>query len=367
MIPIVVRPLRVAARTRVAAIRRALVHSAAWTSAAAAAGTSAAASPLPYAAAAAPHHPHPNPNSHPSASPSPPHDSDVVAVPTSGPLILGLGRLATVAASTQNEMRRAGLRAHVVVVTDDAAADERLGALLRSQRWDGVVIGGGLSGRGSHAPELSAAGRQWLGRLTDLIAREAPQASLVWPEGPTDVLPAITRQMRITLPLPVEHACARVTAHPNPSTAGASAGADSESPSASAAEWNASHAAHYQPMNLAQRSLLFAGSSLLALLNPHRGDLVAAVGELTGPLTELPLESLRDRMLQTEEGRWLLTHKPRLNSRSLPLQHMRDTFAPGTLGFEYAKFMLDRGYSPDERSHVKSPLTAHNHQIAQLG
>ena len=135
-------------------------------------------------------------------------------------------------------------------------------------------------------------------------------------------------------------------------------------PSPSAAAWSASHAAHYQPLSVAQRALLFAGSSVLSLLDPHRGDLVAAVGELTGPLTDLPLRALQKRMEASDEGRWIMQHKPRLDSQALPLQHMRDTMPAGSLGGQYARFMLDRGYSPDERAHVKS-VALYTHRLPE--
>jgi len=123
--------------------------------------------------------------------------------------------------------------------------------------------------------------------------------------------------------------------------------------STSSPAWSESHASHYTPLSPLQRSLLFVGSSALALLNPHRGDLVAAVSELSGPLTNGPLRALHARMESSDEGRQLLNEKPRVTTATLNLETMRETYSQQSFGYAYACFMLDRCYSPDERSHVK--------------
>lgn len=39
---------------------------------------------------------------------------------------------------------------------------------------------------------------------------------------------------------------------------------------------------HHIETNLFQRTLLTVGSSVVSLLNPHRGDMIACLGETTG-------------------------------------------------------------------------------------
>lgn len=272
--------------------------------------------------------------------------------------MLGVGRVAAIAAATQNDMRRAGLRAEVMVLEDTLESDAKLVEMLCAQRWDAVLIGGGLSGLSPFVPALTPAQQARFEEVKAMIAQHAPQAKLVLPTGPKDILVCMERALGIKLPIVAAadngtETAAGVTTGQQLQSAPTSAAAAA---SPGAAAWNASHAAQYQPLSLAQRSLLLVAACVLSVLDPHRGDLVAAVGELT-PFTDLPLEALRKRMQSSEEGRWLLAHKPRLNSRALPLQQMKATLPPNSLGAQYARFMLERGYSADERAHVKSVLS----------
>lgn len=100
------------------------------------------------------------------------------------------------------------------------------------------------------------------------------------------------------------------------------------------------------------RVALTVGSATVALVNPHRADLVALVGDLTaGPV----LHRLRSRIASTEEGRAMLeslhpTRFPENGSESLPaLRELPD----GTLGREYARFMDDRSFTPESRPGVR--------------
>ena len=263
--------------------------------------------------------------------------------------MLGVGRVAAIAAATQNDMRQAGVRANVMVLEDTSESDAAFVAKLREQRWDAVLIGGGLSGLSPFVPALTPKQQARFEQVKSLITQHAPQAKLVLPTGPQEVVECLERELGIKLAGAHNGAARTATStasqlHFAPMSA-----------SSGAAAWNASHASQYQSLNLAQRSLLLVGASVLSLLDPHRGDLVAAVSELT-PFTDLPLESLRKRMQDSEEGRWLLAHKPRINSRTMPLQQMKDSLPPNSLGAQYARFMLDRGYSADERAHVKSVI-----------
>lgn len=41
---------------------------------------------------------------------------------------------------------------------------------------------------------------------------------------------------------------------------------------------------HHIPINFFQRSLLTIGSAAVSILDPHRGDMIACLGETTGKL-----------------------------------------------------------------------------------
>ena len=75
------------------------------------------------------------------------------------------------------------------------------------------------------------------------------------------------------------------------------------------------------------------GSALIALSNPWRADMVAVNGEVTGTLA---LKYMRDRFLQTEEGRQILQDKPRINGATLAALENQP---PDTVGGVYFAFM----------------------------
>jgi ubiquinone biosynthesis protein COQ4 len=280
--------------------------------------------------------------------------TETVPLPASGPLVLGLGALASVSLALQNDMRRRGLRATGMVLRRDDD-ESLLVRALQSQSWTCVVVGAGISGLGPRAPPATAESEAYFRRVQALVAQHAPTAKIALPHGPHDLYAAMQHAGMPPPPISEAQAVAAASASTS-ATSSTSAPNGDEAPSASAAAWYAAHKAHYTPLSLMQRSLLFAGSSALALLNPHRGDLVAAVGELTGPiLTDMPLQHLLDRMRASEEGRWILRHKPRWTSASLPapLSVMRDTYPSNSLGARYAHFMLSRDYSPDARTPVR--------------
>lgn len=102
-------------------------------------------------------------------------------------------------------------------------------------------------------------------------------------------------------------------------------------------------------LSAAQRLFLASGSAALALLNPHRGDLVGVLGETTGTFA---LSRMRDRLLESESGRRLLATRPRVSTRTLDLARLR-ALPAHTFGARYVAFMDGHGYSPDERSPVR--------------
>ena len=87
-------------------------------------------------------------------------------------------------------------------------------------------------------------------------------------------------------------------------------------------------------------------AALTALRDPHRADMVAALGDATG---RLALERLRDRMRANATGRELLERRPRVTEASVGGLEALSAMPPGTFGRCYADFMRVHTFSPDER------------------
>lgn len=86
-----------------------------------------------------------------------------------------------------------------------------------------------------------------------------------------------------------------------------------------------------------QKVLLSAGSSIAALLDPRRQDMIACLGETTG---EKALEKILDQMKQSEEGRSILKEKPRINTNTVNLAELKQ-LPEDTFGYHYYKFLED--------------------------
>ncbi|MES1916672.1 MAG: hypothetical protein MHM6MM_008469 [Cercozoa sp. M6MM] len=98
-----------------------------------------------------------------------------------------------------------------------------------------------------------------------------------------------------------------------------------------------------------QRVFLTAGAAAVGLMNTWRGDMIAALGETTG---ECQLQTLRDRMAATADGRKLLRDKPRINTRTLDLESMRH-LPENSLGRRFVEFFETEGLSLDTRTPVR--------------
>ena len=84
-----------------------------------------------------------------------------------------------------------------------------------------------------------------------------------------------------------------------------------------------------------QRVLLSVGSSVAALLDPRRHDMIACLGETTG------VEALRGiltQMQETEEGAAILSEKPRINTKMIDYEALKK-LPENTLGKTYFNFM----------------------------
>lgn len=106
---------------------------------------------------------------------------------------------------------------------------------------------------------------------------------------------------------------------------------------------------NFIPTTTLQKTLLTAGSAAIALLNPHRGDMIACLGEVTG---EGSLRYMREKMLETSEGAEILSTMPRINSRTVSFEKL-SSMPPNTLGRVYADFMKDNSITADSRLPVQ--------------
>ncbi|GMT03972.1 hypothetical protein PENTCL1PPCAC_26146, partial [Pristionchus entomophagus] len=96
--------------------------------------------------------------------------------------------------------------------------------------------------------------------------------------------------------------------------------------------------------------LLAGGSGLTAIMNPARGDMVAAMGETTA--IQPVLQNIKTRMENDDTGREILRLTPRITEESI--DRMRLLKLPdGTFGREYARFLDNLNTSPDNRPPVK--------------
>jgi ubiquinone biosynthesis protein COQ4 len=101
---------------------------------------------------------------------------------------------------------------------------------------------------------------------------------------------------------------------------------------------------------LVERAVLSLGAAVGAFADPARGDMVAMLGELTGGPA---LALLRQRLLADEEGRALLRDRPRVRISRQDCERMARELPDGTLGREYARYMLAHGFSSAERHEVR--------------
>jgi ubiquinone biosynthesis protein COQ4 len=104
------------------------------------------------------------------------------------------------------------------------------------------------------------------------------------------------------------------------------------------------------PLTRIERACLAVGSGVLSLRDPHRGDLIAALGEATA--TPYFIHRLHRAMLSSPTGRRILRDRPRITSSSLNLPYLR-TLPANTVGGTYVAWLDREGVSPDTRSDVR--------------
>lgn len=106
------------------------------------------------------------------------------------------------------------------------------------------------------------------------------------------------------------------------------------------------------PLSRFGRGALAIGSALAALSNPANAEMVAVLGEVTGTNA---VRRLRRRIERNPVGKEMVeTQTPArfpINGEA-GLVEMR-SMPDGSLGRAYAKFMDERGFSPEERMEVR--------------
>ncbi|KAF8340325.1 coenzyme Q biosynthesis protein Coq4-domain-containing protein [Cantharellus anzutake] len=102
------------------------------------------------------------------------------------------------------------------------------------------------------------------------------------------------------------------------------------------------------PLNWFENAFLAAGSAVMGLVSPNRGDMIAALGETTaGP----SLPRLRDVMLKDPEGRRILKDRPRINSDTIDLDAL-SKLPENSFGRAYSDWLNRCGVTPDTREPV---------------
>ncbi|EDW79951.2 uncharacterized protein Dwil_GK18052 [Drosophila willistoni] len=109
------------------------------------------------------------------------------------------------------------------------------------------------------------------------------------------------------------------------------------------------HLKHRIEITPFQRMLLGAGSSVAAILDPRRHDMIACLGETTG---EGALWNILDTMEASEEGQRILIDKPRIHTSTIDFKRL-ETLPPDTFGAAYVKFLKDNNVTPDSRMPVR--------------
>ncbi|XP_053686688.1 uncharacterized protein LOC128736233 [Sabethes cyaneus] len=99
----------------------------------------------------------------------------------------------------------------------------------------------------------------------------------------------------------------------------------------------------------AQKLFLITGSSIAAILNPRRHDMIACLGETTGAGVA---ENIRQQMLSSTEGRLVLAEKPRINTRTVDMTALKK-LPENSFGFHYVQFLEKHEITPDSRMEVR--------------
>lgn len=104
------------------------------------------------------------------------------------------------------------------------------------------------------------------------------------------------------------------------------------------------------PLTSIERFGLAIGSAVASLINPRRAEMIAACGEATAQ--PFFIRRLRDRMLADPTGRRILRDRPRITSKTMSLEKLRQ-LPENTVGHTYASWLDREGVTPDTRDQVR--------------
>lgn len=104
------------------------------------------------------------------------------------------------------------------------------------------------------------------------------------------------------------------------------------------------------PLTTTERLGLAIGSAIASLINPRRAEMIAACGEATAQ--PFFIRRLRDRMLSDPTGRRILRDRPRITSKTMSLEKLRQ-LPDNTVGRTYAAWLDREGVTPDTRDQVQ--------------
>ena len=99
-----------------------------------------------------------------------------------------------------------------------------------------------------------------------------------------------------------------------------------------------------------ERGALAIGSAFGSLRNPYRHDLIASLGEATAK--PYFISRLHRAMLSDPTGRRILRDKPRITSKNMRLEELRQ-YPENSVGRAYAAWLDREGVTPDTRDPVR--------------
>lgn len=102
-------------------------------------------------------------------------------------------------------------------------------------------------------------------------------------------------------------------------------------------------------LSLAQRTLLIPYFGITGLLDPTKGDRIAGLGDVT---SQHVLRRLYRDIISTEHGRKLLQDKPLVTSNVVSMNRLQE-LPENSLGKQYYHYMMNHGFSADERNIVR--------------
>ncbi|RLN49141.1 hypothetical protein BBJ29_005396 [Phytophthora kernoviae] len=105
----------------------------------------------------------------------------------------------------------------------------------------------------------------------------------------------------------------------------------------------------HMPTTPLQKLVLSVTSALTVFTNPERGDMLAALGEVTG---RDALQRIHARMCADPVGARILAEKPVIRNEQIDMKYLR-SLPEDSFGQAYATFMDSHGFDADGRSLVR--------------